>query len=171
MGYYKWSEAEEDYLEAYINSGEFSDFEVASKYLGIPIEKIQSKAHYMRAVKHRDTKLRKRYTDKETDFIAKYYDVLETKYIAERLDRSVESIREKAKNIGVRKSKDIKQYDDLIRTMANSGYTRREIAERIKVDRKSVDNYIRLNGIQCQYVTNDERTKEYKKIINAQILN
>ncbi|MGY0837144.1 hypothetical protein ACW66K_06855 [Aerococcus urinaeequi] len=171
MSYYKWSEAEEDYLEAYINSGEFSDFEVASKYLGIPIEKIQSKAHYMRAVKHRNTELRRRYTDKETDFIAKYYGVLETSHIAERLGRSVESVREKAKNIGVSKSSNIRQYDDLIRAMADNGHTRREIAQRIKVDRKSVDNYIRLNGIQCRYVTNEERTKEYKKIITAQILN
>lgn len=165
MSYYRWSEEEEEYLEYYIRSEDTIDYEAASEHLGIPIEKIYSKAHYMRKKNQLNYRLKEPYSEREIKMIQQNYQIMTYQEIADLLDRPLDSVRSTAnKKLGLRKTKPIKKHDKDIRRLAKQGKYAKEIADYIGASHQATADYMRLNGIDYVRVPYEIRTKEMKKI-------
>jgi DNA-binding CsgD family transcriptional regulator len=167
MSYYRWSEEEEEYLEYYIRSEDTIDYEAASEHLGIPIEKIYSKAHYMRKKNQLNHRLKEPYSERELNMIKQNYQIMTYQEIADLLDRSLESVRSTAnKKLGLRKTRPIKKHDKDIKRLAKQGKFAKKIAEYIGASHQATADYMRLNGIDYKRVPYELRTREMRKIQN-----
>ena len=165
MSYYRWSEAEEEYLEYYIRSEDTIDYEAASEHLGISIEKIYSKAHYMRKKNQLNHRLKEPYSEREIKMIKQNYQIMTYQEIANLLDRPLDSVKSTAnKKLGLRKTRPIKKHDKDIRRLAQQGKYAKEIADYIGAGHQATCDYMRLNGIDYKRVPYELRTREMRKV-------
>ncbi|EJZ0334597.1 hypothetical protein ACUV9W_002031 [Listeria monocytogenes] len=99
--YRKWTEDEDAYLAhfAYCNDAKIQD---AADYLKRTRDSVENRLSYLR--KHnKATYMVRAWTEREDEFIKKYYNSLTLKVITERLNRSYYGIKSRARALGVSK--------------------------------------------------------------------
>lgn len=99
--YRKWTEDEDAYLAyfAYSNDAKIQD---AADYLKRTRDSVENRLSYLR--KHnKATYMVRAWTEREDEFIKKYYNSLTLKVITERLNRSYNAIKSRAWSLGVSK--------------------------------------------------------------------
>ncbi|MGP5875147.1 hypothetical protein [Listeria monocytogenes] len=99
--YRKWTEDEDAYLAhfAYCNDAKIQD---AAEYLKRTRDSVENRLSYLR--KHnKATYMVRAWTEREDEFIKKYYNSLTLKVITERLNRSYYGIKSRARALGVSK--------------------------------------------------------------------
>ncbi|WP_270997856.1 hypothetical protein [Listeria seeligeri] len=99
--YRKWSEDEDAYLAyfAYSNDAKLQD---AADYLKRTRDSVENRLSYLR--KHNKAfYIVRPWSEKEDEFIKKYYNSLTSKVITERLNRSYNAIKSRAWSLGVSK--------------------------------------------------------------------
>ncbi|EIM4495818.1 hypothetical protein LNA66_002485 [Listeria monocytogenes] len=99
--YRKWTEDEDAYLAhfAYCNDAKIQD---AADYLKRTSDSVENRLSYLR--KHnKATYMVRAWTEREEEFIKKYYNSLTLKVITERLNRSYYGIKSRARALGVSK--------------------------------------------------------------------
>ncbi|MBC1507349.1 hypothetical protein HCJ58_10310 [Listeria sp. FSL L7-1509] len=99
--YHKWTEDEDAYLAyfAYSNDAKIQD---AADYLKRTRDSVENRLSYLR--KHnKATYMVRPWSEKEDEFIKKYYATVKTIRIAERLRRSPSAIKSRAWALGVNK--------------------------------------------------------------------
>ncbi|MBC1934582.1 hypothetical protein [Listeria seeligeri] len=99
--YRKWTEDEDAYLAyfAYSNDAKIQD---AADYLTRTRDSVENRLSYLR--KHnKATYMVRPWSEKEDEFIKKYYATVKTIQIAERLRRSPSAIKSRAWALGVKK--------------------------------------------------------------------
>ncbi|EAC7449678.1 hypothetical protein [Listeria seeligeri] len=99
--YRKWTEDEDAYLAyfAYSNDAKIQD---AADYLKRTSDSVENRLSYLR--KHnKATYMVRPWSEKEDEFIKKYYATVKTIQIAERLRRSPSAIKSRAWALGVKK--------------------------------------------------------------------
>ncbi|EAG7843219.1 hypothetical protein BLI80_10870 [Listeria monocytogenes] len=100
--YRKWTEDEDAYLAyfAYSNDAKIQD---AADYLKRTSDSVENRLSYLR--KHnKATYMVRPWSEKEDEFIKKYYATVKTIQIAERLRRSPSAIKSRAWALGVKKN-------------------------------------------------------------------
>ncbi|EIS1577370.1 hypothetical protein LZA40_002298 [Listeria monocytogenes] len=103
--YRKWTEDEDAYLAyfAYSNDAKIQD---AADYLKRTSDSVENRLSYLR--KHnKATYMVRPWSEKEDEFIKKYYATVKTIRIAERLRRSPSAIKSRAWALGVKKRDEV----------------------------------------------------------------
>lgn len=103
--YRKWTEDEDAYLAyfAYSNDAKIQD---AADYLKRTRDSVENRLSYLR--KHnKATYMVRPWSEKEDEFIKKYYNSLTSKVITERLNRSYNAIKSRAWALGVKKRDEV----------------------------------------------------------------
>lgn len=159
----RWTEDEEIYLEYYLYDEESKNYDDAAEFLGKSHRKITKKAYKMRKKDKNIQCIQKDYQDWEIEYLKKAYFMTTTDVMSERLGRSRESIIAKANQLGITKLQKVREYDKEIRALASEGYTRAEIARKLKLKPKSVGDYINRNNIDCQYATREVMGKAFRE--------
>lgn len=167
----KWTEDEDDYLEYFIYDHSEGSYQEVADELGRSWGAVQTRVTFLRQKNKNVGYVKKRYTDAEIRFIRENYGKMPTKDIAERLNRTHEAIKSQAKILGVTRGLTyLDKKDDIIR-LAAAGKTRPEILEILNLpNQDGLNNFIRLNGIECQYVPEEERLRKMKEIIHSDVL-
>lgn len=159
----KWSEDDEMYLELYANDPETTNYKDAAETLGIPEHKVMDKAAKLRKQGESVGYVKRPFKKWEIEYIKEYYKVLTAREIAEELDRDMQTVINKARQLGIRKQKKLKDYDLAIRRLASKGYYKEQIAKELGLNSRSLRDYVKRNGITCRKATKEERTKKFKQ--------
>ena len=135
------------YLEYFLRNAKRGDLKIAADYLGLTQVQIYGIIYYQNK-KHSFGKSKRFYTKKDDEFIKRYYGILSTKKIAERLRRSVNSVNLRAEKIGCRMHKKVKPFKNEIIELASEGFTRKQISEKLDLNLKSLSGFCERNNIK-----------------------
>lgn len=161
----RWTEDEDDYLKYFVFSGE-ATIKDAAELLGRSSGSVSARLTELRRSDSSVQYLHRRWTDKEDDYLRENYLKYDTKILSKNLGRSVESVKSRKAQLKLSLVRPITKHREIIVSLANKGYYRKEIACFLNIDEKSLANFLRLNKIHCDYVPLSERTKNLKKVIN-----
>src|SRR5699024_2124485 len=115
-------------------------------------------------VKNKDIgHVRRPFTEREIEFIKRFYAKKPAEDIANYLGRLPGTIINKANNLGLTKRNKISDYDEQIRELAKKGYYRTEIARMLGLKKNSVIAYINKNGISCSHASKDVSQKHWRE--------
>lgn len=160
----RWTEDEDDYLKYFVFSGD-STLKDAAELLGKTTGAVSARLTELRKIDRSVQYLNRRWTEKEDDYLRDNYLKYDAKILAKNLGRTVESVKSRKSQLKLSLVRPITKHKEIIVALANKGYYRKEIAQFLNIDEKSLANFLRLNKIHCDYVPMNERTKNLKKVI------
>lgn len=144
----RWDIDDEVYLEIYYNDKENISVQDALEILSGTKKNITSKASALRKEGVNIRYMRKRWTDKEDDYIRKHYKTTSYKILAMKFSVTEKAIKERIRYLGLpRKIQDMTIYDSEIRELAKRGLSRKEIASVLGLKESQVQGYVIRNGI------------------------
>ena len=144
----RWDIDDEVYLEIYYNDKENISVQDASEILPGTKKNITSKASALRKEGVNIRYMRKRWTDKEDDYIRKHYKTTPYAILAMRFSVTEKAIKERIRYLGLpRKLQDMTIYDSEIRELAKRGLSRKEIASVLGLKESQVQGYVIRNEI------------------------
>ena len=147
----RWTEEEEEYFEYYLLNPEDTPYEEIAAFLNKSVNALYAKAHRMRKKNNNLPSQRRRYTEKEKEYIKKCYEQqIPLSTISKHLRRNPISVNYKAKKMGLINVIYAKEHDKEIRDMAKRGLWKSEIARQIGVRRNVIVRYTLDNNIHCE---------------------
>lgn len=147
----RWDTDDEVYLEIYYNDKENISVQDASEILPGTKKNITSKASALRKEGVNIRYMRKRWTDKEDDYIRKHYKTTPYAILAMRFSVTEKAIKERIRYLGLpRKFQNMTKYDSEIRELAKRGLSRKEIASVLGLKASQVQGYVIRNGIETK---------------------
>lgn len=166
----KWTEDEDDYLEYFLYDHSEGSYQEVADELGRSWGAVQTRVSFLRQKSKAVGYVKRRYSDGEIKFIRDQYGKMPTADIARRLNRSEDAIKTQAKLLkATRGFTYLEKKDDIMR-LAAEGKTRPEIRKILKLpSQDGLNNFIRLNNIECRYVPENERLEKMKRIIHADV--
>lgn len=143
----KYSEDDEIYLEYFLYDRDEKTFDVAAEFLGRSKSAIRKKVVRMRKENKDVGYMNRPYSKEEKEFIRKHYHTMTAKNIGTRLGRSRKSVTQKAFEMGLKKTRSLKRFEQEIINMARSGYSDYQIGKELGVAAASVAYYREKNNI------------------------
>lgn len=161
----KWSEDEIDFLVSFSQNPEGDSIKDAAKFLGRSYDAVKNKLSKLRKAEPYVGYLEKRFTDKEVRIIRS---ALSSGYTHKEIGKIIGvdeiSIRNKISHLGLTKeitpTSLLKSLEPQIRQMADTGYTRKEIAEKVGLKYSVIKVFIYSKKIECR---NESREKSAKQ--------
>lgn len=163
MGAEKWSEEEVDYLISYSIDPDTDSVRDVSKHLGRSERSIITKLMRLRNEGTIFDYVNQPWSEFEINALKNRYAITTYKELSELLGRSENAIRTKANKLGLKKNLKILHKDKQIRSLAERGYTRQEIADKLGFRVDQINGYIWLHKIRCKKVPLEERNKSFRK--------
>lgn len=163
MTYKKYSEDDNDYLEYYLYDGEEKTYTPAAEFLGVSNDQLIKKMSKMRQKNRSIGYIQKPWSKREDEYIRRTYRMMSTKEMSEYLGRTRASIEWRAAKLGIKKLKQLKEYDFEIKRLASEGYYKAQIARKLGLNPKSVGEYINRNQIPCERAPKEVSSKAFKE--------
>lgn len=163
-----WTEDEIDYLISFMYDREDETVADVAKFLNRTEMTVKNRMSKIRKMPGNESipYANKRWTEKEREMLAhmRLGGQMTNKEISRKLGRSVEAVQQAAVLMGLSKAPvehiELTNKEDEIRKMANEGYTRREIAEKLGFKYETMRRFIKRKNIQC---TNAKANQKYKE--------
>jgi len=160
----RWSEDDDIYLEYFAYEND-QKIEEAAKFLGRSTNAVAARLVILRKRNEFNVSyLKKRWTQKEDEFIKKNYMHMSNASIAENLHRTAQAVSCRKRFLGLRKNDSISVHRKSILKMIEKGYFRPEIARKLGVSLPALTTFLNLNNIYCKPVPYEERTRKIRSI-------
>lgn len=163
MGGRRWTEDDDIYLEYFAYEGE-ERVQEAADFLNrtraatiIRLSKLRERNNDVQFI-------RRKWTEREDDFLRKNYITMSNKMLAESLRRTSAAIDQRKAKLGLRVNKPITVHKDKIIELINQGYYRPEIAKELGINEGSLVKFLIINNIYCEPVPYGKRAKKIRKL-------
>ena len=162
-----WTEDELAYIEYFVlqNDTKLAD---AAVFLGRSTRAIQVKLWRLRKSNTGTHHMHRLWTAKEEEFLKKHYTSMLNKNIAQRLDRTISAIELRASKLGLKKHKDVKSLDPVIRELIKQGYYLSRICKELDIKMSSLIAHCQREGIEYKKMPRTEYANYGNLIWNKQ---
>jgi hypothetical protein len=162
---YFWSEDDIIYLE-YASQDKNVDLEEVARFLGRSIVSVKSKLYDLRK-NGEGSYIKRPWTEKEDNYLRRYYQTHEIKVLAKSLNRTVPALHHRAKALGIQyKHSDFYPlYHEKMVKLGKEGKTAKEIAEILKLNRRSVEDYLQRHKLEYKH---GDKQSAFREIINKE---
>lgn len=152
-----WTEDEEIYLEYFMLDPDHT-FKEAADFLGRTVTSVSAKVRYMRKRSRvkRYMPTHRPWSEKEIQFLKRRYCAVTNKEIAISLSRTERSVRKKAIDIGLRKSKQPRLVGAQIKEFNRQGLNSKQIGEKLGLPAIVVHQWCNRNGVEVIPVPKEE---------------
>ncbi|MFL2076405.1 hypothetical protein [Marinilactibacillus psychrotolerans] len=164
--YKRWTQEDDDYLESLSIDPEGEKLQSVADFLGRSRNSVVSRLVNMRKIHKHVGYLERKWTDREDSILINSKRNMSYKEIGELLNRTEAAVTFRAQRIGITKSitsaESLKKLEGTIRKLAEEGYTRREIAEKLNLDYMVIKAFVYNHKIKCRsaYKGPTEETKK-----------
>ncbi|WP_122645721.1 hypothetical protein [Enterococcus mediterraneensis] len=169
-----WTEDEIDYLISFSQDPSGETTKDVAKYLGRSHAAVKVKLSKLRKAYPYVNYLEKRFSDRDVEIIKNSLrNGMTQKEIGKVLGVDEISVRNKVKHLGLNKTithpDTLKELDGEIRRLASLGYTRQEIADRLKLKYVTIKYFVRSRKILCENAmrqTSNAQKEAHQKFMN-----
>lgn len=159
----RWTEDEDIYLEYFAFEGD-SSIQEAADFLNRSKAAVVSRLQHLRKKDSSVRCLKRKWSEKEDEFLKKNYRVMKNSEIAESLRRTSAAVDQRKKKLKLRTIRPITVHKDKIIDLIQKGYYRPEIAKELNINEASLVNFLKHNNIYCKPVPYKMRTKKIREI-------
>lgn len=159
----RWAEDEDIYLEYFAYEGD-SSIQEAAEFLNRSKAAVVSRLQYLRKKDSSVRYLKRKWSEKEDEFLRKNYRVMKNDDLAKRLGRTPAAVDQRKKVLELRIIRPITIHRDRIINLIQRGYYRPEIAKELNINEASLVNFLIINKIYCKPVPYELRTKKIREI-------
>lgn len=159
----RWTEDEDVYLEYFAYEGD-SGIQEADEYLNRSKAAVVSRLQYLRKKDSNVRCLKRKWSEKEDEFLRKNYRVMKNNELAKRLGRTCAAVDQRKKILELRTIRPITVHKDKIIELIQKGYYRPEIAKELNINEASLVKFLIINKIYCKPVPYKMRTKQIREI-------
>ena len=157
----RWSEDEIDFLVSFSQDPEGESIKDIAEFLGRSCDAVKNKLSRLRKTESYVGYLNKVYTEKEIRIVRSAVSSGYThKEIGDLIGSNEISVRNKIKLLGMSRKMTphnlLKSLEPLIREMAQDGFTRSEISERVGLRYPVIKNFIYSKKIECRHATREK---------------
>lgn len=157
----KWTEDDDIYLEYFAYDGD-APIKDAAEFLNRTKAATVYRLVNLRR-KNKDVPyIKKKWTQKEDEFLKNNYLVMNNLQLAERLNRTPAAVSLRKSMLGLKTIKPIAAHRARIIEMARLGYYQPEIAKELNINVDSLRKFLIDNEIDCDPVPYDLRKKKFK---------
>lgn len=162
-----WTDDELAYIEYFVlqNDTKLAD---AAVFLGRSTRAIQVKLWRLRKSNNSTHYMHRLWTKKEEEFLKTHYNSMLNKDIAQRLCRTISAIEFRANKLGLKKHKDIKSLDPVIRELIKRGYYLSYICKELGIKMSSLIAHCQREGIEYKKKPRTEYDNYGKHVWNLQ---
>ncbi|HFL0060679.1 TPA: hypothetical protein ACGX1Y_002412 [Listeria monocytogenes] len=144
---YDWTEDDDIYLEYFVFEND-TNINEAAEFLNRTHNAVRTRIVNLRKKDTSVAYIRKRWTEKEDDFLKNNYKAMSDVVLAERLQRTKGAVTGRKRTLGLQKIyKLTSSQDKKIRSLGSAGHTITEIADAVQVPRRIIYSYVHNHRI------------------------
>lgn len=157
-----WTEDDDIYLAYFVYEND-TDLGEAATFLNRSRKAVIVRLKNLRKMDDSVGYIRRKWTEKEDEFLRKNYKIMSNRSLAESLRRTSAAVCGRKKYLGLKRIREISIHREKIIEMAANGYYRSEIAREIDADVMSLNRFLRDNNIYCKMVPYSERSRSWRR--------
>ncbi|WP_348922056.1 hypothetical protein [Enterococcus rotai] len=157
----RWVEDDDIYLEYYVYSGD-GNIKQAADFLGRSPAAVVARLTKLRKEDRSVLRLKRKWLQKEDDFLKNNYKTMSNEQLSQRLGRSIPAIVSRKQTLDLRTIRPIAIHREKILELIDQGYYRPEIAKELNINEASLVNFLLINNIHCDDVPYSERTRKMR---------
>ncbi|MBC2369925.1 hypothetical protein HBP99_14950 [Listeria booriae] len=158
----RWTEDDDIYLEYFVYEND-TDLGEAASFLNRSRKAVITRLKNLRMMDDSVSYIRRKWTEKEDEFLRKNYKIMTNQSLAESLGRTSAAVCSRKKYLGLKRVRGISRHREKIIEMAAKGYYRADIAKELDINEMSLNHFLIENKIYCKKVPYSERKRYWRR--------